>query len=806
MLCFVFATTLLASLCSTVAGFGLTESGDSYIVDTSAGLIFTVDSTSGDITSMKFNGIEAQDSSKYSQIASGIDADCSWVRGGHDNNYITITCTTSTLIQYYVARYNDPAIHMATYTTAEPSVGELRFIARLSQSTLPNGYEVSDIVGGTAIEGSDVYLVGSETRSKFYSSRQFIDDQIHGVSGSSIAAWMIIPGTGYESSSGGPFMRDIDNQGTSQQELYFSYRMGLHGPYALWFTTGSTPSSDIDTSFWDGLDVTGGPPKMTEAGSKEARPDILRPTPTICRSVSVTATLSTGEVRTDSSGDFVSPYMKAGTYTMTLYKMELEVATQSVTVTAGSVGTSNIASTEATPSVIWQIGEIDGTPRGFLNADLIETMHPSDSRMADWGPVTFTIGDDVDTFPMAIFKGWLGGLILTLCLGHSALVGLSSYSSIVLLPDSVSAQTIILGFSTYPKSWADAERSVLVWRNHYYFTLLVFPIVATIVEIVIIIKLDAVKPTDDLHCDASDPIWVRFFGYAGTPLLLAVPVLFFSVKSIVRSLKTSRHIQRSRSEELENQRVHSFPRLPWRFYSHRIVPKVAPSPCWFSPTHLVHLLILPPVDRTSFSHSSLFPPDTDVLDSPVSSSFPTFATVDPPPPTIRRDGPRHPDFSAIIGNDWNEIALATPEESDQDKTSSLVWTRPGDDDIQLESNDCGGEKLDDLDSLDISCSDFDYRSPYSKTLSFGAMPKRKKRLAYLSPAIWRIMFFQVAFTIVLLLTCISTLVDVVAGHETPTPFGTQHVALLLSAWGPALVFGLFPGVMRKLMFWRSSNS
>ncbi|KAK0438319.1 Rhamnogalacturonase B, N-terminal-domain-containing protein [Desarmillaria tabescens] len=333
---------------------------------------------------MKFNGIEAQDSSKYSQIASGIDADCSW-----------ITCTTSTLIQYYVARYNDPAIHMATYTTAEPSVGELRFIARLN------------IVGGTAIEGSDVYLVGSETRSKFYSSRQFIDDQIHGVSGSSIAAWMIIPGTGYESSSGGPFMRDIDNQGTSQQELYFymnsghtqteSYRMGLHGPYALWFTTGSTPSSDIDTSFWDGLDVTGwtseddrGRVKGSATGYPSAYADYM--------SVGFSNSDAQYWVRTDSSGDFVSPYMKAGTYTMTLYKMELEVATQSVTVTAGSVGTSNIASTEATPSVIWQIGEIDGTPRGFLNAD------PSDSRMADWGPVTFTIDDDVDTFPMAIFK------------------------------------------------------------------------------------------------------------------------------------------------------------------------------------------------------------------------------------------------------------------------------------------------------------------------------------------------------------------------------------------------------------------
>lgn len=99
-------------------------------------------------------------------------------------------------------------------TTAEPSVGELRFIARLRKAALPYGNPSSEIAGGTAIEGSDVFRVSNgQTRCKFYSSRQFIDDQIHGVTGSGIAAWMIIPGTGYESSSGGPFFRDIDNQG-----------------------------------------------------------------------------------------------------------------------------------------------------------------------------------------------------------------------------------------------------------------------------------------------------------------------------------------------------------------------------------------------------------------------------------------------------------------------------------------------------------------------------------------------------------------------------------------------------------------
>ena len=52
-------------------------------------------------------------------------------------------------------------------TTAEPSVGELRFIARLSRSTLPNGPTVATIFGNSgAIEGSDVFMVNGQTRSK----------------------------------------------------------------------------------------------------------------------------------------------------------------------------------------------------------------------------------------------------------------------------------------------------------------------------------------------------------------------------------------------------------------------------------------------------------------------------------------------------------------------------------------------------------------------------------------------------------------------------------------------------------------
>lgn len=69
---------------------------------------------------------------------------------------------------------------MATYTTAEPDIGELRFIARLNSKTLPSEYPfgAASTTGGSTstVEGSDVFVVNGQTRSKFYSSERFIDD------------------------------------------------------------------------------------------------------------------------------------------------------------------------------------------------------------------------------------------------------------------------------------------------------------------------------------------------------------------------------------------------------------------------------------------------------------------------------------------------------------------------------------------------------------------------------------------------------------------------------------------------------
>lgn len=94
----------------------------------------------------------------------------------------------------------------------------------------------------------------------------------------------------------------------------------------------------------------------------------------------------------DSAGKFTSPAMKPGTYTQVLYQGEFKVKASSVTVNAGKATSANIAGDAEPKTSIWRIGDWDGQPKGFRNADRQLRMHPTDSRMASWGPLTYTVG------------------------------------------------------------------------------------------------------------------------------------------------------------------------------------------------------------------------------------------------------------------------------------------------------------------------------------------------------------------------------------------------------------------------------
>ncbi|BCR87210.1 putative rhamnogalacturonase B [Aspergillus chevalieri] len=410
-----FVGTALLPLCARVASaaFGITNNDDSYVVDAGSAnpLKFTVDRGSCDITSINYYGSELQYSGKGSHIGSGLGS--ATVSATQSGEYIKVTCETDTLTQYFVVHNGDSVIHMATYITEEPSIGELRWIARLDPDLLPNEEPfggVSTTGGGEAIEGSDVFLVNGETRSKFYSSERFIDDQRHCVSGDDRRVCMIL--NQYESSSGGPFHRDINsNNAGDSTNLYWymnsghvtteDFRVGLHGPYSMYFSRSGTPSTDIDTSFFADLDIQG----YVAEGDRGT----------------VTGTASGADSSVDwvvhwynddaqywtytsSDGSFTSPAMKPGTYTMVYYQGEFKVTETVVTVSAGSSTSKDISGSVETGTTIFKIGEWDGQPTGFRNADNQLRMHPSDSRMSDWSAGTYIVdSSELTDFPMAIF-------------------------------------------------------------------------------------------------------------------------------------------------------------------------------------------------------------------------------------------------------------------------------------------------------------------------------------------------------------------------------------------------------------------
>jgi rhamnogalacturonan endolyase len=223
---------------------------------------------------------------------------------------------------------------------------------------------------------------------------------------------MVMPGVAYETSSGGPFMRDINSQTTpDDQELYWylnsghvrtePWRSGLQGPYAMTFMPASAkPSGDLDTSFFGSLKIdgyTGESGRGSVTGKATGVQDRFE---TVLHWYNDAAQYWTKA----QGGNYKSPQMKAGTYTVKMYKGEFVVATDTVTVAAGQTAAKDMLSKEASPAAIWRIGDFDGQPFELKNGDKITRMHPSDTRMKSWAG-TYTIGSSNSSdFPMALWS------------------------------------------------------------------------------------------------------------------------------------------------------------------------------------------------------------------------------------------------------------------------------------------------------------------------------------------------------------------------------------------------------------------
>jgi hypothetical protein len=315
----------------------------------------------------------------------------------------------------------------------------------------------------------------------------------------------------------------------------------------------------------------------------------------------------------------------------------------------------------------------------------------------------------------------------------------------------------------WPSSVIMTASSTLVWRNYYLLPIIVFPLGALGVAVPVLLSLHAIQPTDDLHCDASHPIWGRFLGYAGISMILAIPCFFlsaiaahrvFRMHTVHRELfKLTPPDPHSLSPEREVNTIEPSKNLPSPLMPDSDVgPKSAEYGNHLMENHDQDVAVMPrrgimprvdDMDDSAAMSKAIHSPRAEILPSSVSS-----------PSSPKR-------FSEA--SQWDESQI-------QDQQVTIVPIEEG------------------TTTLPIS-SHHGYAQPRQS----------------LAPAIWRLILFQMAFFITQCLAALSTIIDVASHRTYPTPFGTQHVALVLVGWGPSIVFGHLPAVRRRLLFWRRAK-
>ncbi|WP_406472279.1 rhamnogalacturonan lyase B N-terminal domain-containing protein [Streptomyces sp. NBC_01615] len=415
---------------ASAASFGYTDDGSNYVIDTGANLVFKVSKTNGDLTSLVYKGTEYQGyGGKNSHVESGLGT--STVTIAQSGSTILVSVAYGTLLHYYAARSGENNVYLWT-NKADTSVSATRYIVRVKAGLFLNDEPDSYTYAPTTIEASDVFQKSDgQTRSKHYSKLRVIDYDYVGWTTGSVGLWVVR--SNHEKASGGPFYRSLlrhqsADGGGLYEILYYgenqteAQRFGLQGPYVIALTDGGAPSSSLypgtlSTSWADSLGISGyvaasGRGRVAGVGIS-GRDTAYAYTVGLANS----GAQYWGSARA-SDGYYSIPGVLPGTYTLTVFKGELAVYTTSVTVTAGATTTLNTiaipsSNDPSNASAIWRIGNWDGTPSGFKNADLMTYAHPSDVRASAWtGNVVIGSGSETSAFPAYIWKDVNSGLLV----------------------------------------------------------------------------------------------------------------------------------------------------------------------------------------------------------------------------------------------------------------------------------------------------------------------------------------------------------------------------------------------------------
>ncbi|MFJ8105109.1 rhamnogalacturonan lyase B N-terminal domain-containing protein [Streptomyces sp. NPDC096132] len=414
---------------ASAAAFGYRDDGRNYVVDTGSSLVFKVSKTTGDLTSLVYKGKEYEGyGGKHSHVESGLGASTVTIR--QSGSTVLIKVVHGAITQWYAARSGQNNVYLWT-NKADASFTATRYIVRLKPGMFPNTGPDSWIeASDTIIEAGDVWKrADGTTHSKHYSGKRTVDYDHVGFTTGSVGLYLVR--SNHEKASGGPFYRSLlrhsNDKGAGLYEILHyneaqteAERFGLQGPYVLAFTDGGTPSPSLfhdklDTSWVDGLGITGwvgkaGRGRVAGVGLKGMDAKYPYTVGFANKDAQYWARAATG------TGAFSCKGMLPGTYTLTVFKGELAVLTQEVKVTAGattSLHTLSITGDPSTAKTVWRLGDWDGTPGEFKNAELMTYAHPSDARAAKWtGNITIGSGDPAASFPAYVWKDVNDGILI----------------------------------------------------------------------------------------------------------------------------------------------------------------------------------------------------------------------------------------------------------------------------------------------------------------------------------------------------------------------------------------------------------
>ncbi|KAH8083340.1 hypothetical protein BXZ70DRAFT_581570 [Cristinia sonorae] len=375
-------------------------------------------------------------------------------------------------------------------------------------------------------------------------------------------------------------------------------------------------------------------------------------------------------------------------------------------------------------------------------------------------------------------------------------------------------------------------------------------------QAVVIYELNAAQPVEGMYCDGSMPTWVRTLGYAGASLLLVVPSFTLSFLTVVHVTRSRRKHSLSPTYSPSNPVDDGLTSLPTRNRAKRKTnrtpndsPQIRQD---LSPTAQSSIEPLFPSSRTIYpipsmpdSPSTITPPgraktvsrraryhlpydwietryspehtqepsireqrQAPTVPSPAPSPSPTpgaihFVSASDVSSTRASSRVISPALSTDMEKESIRLHIFSGfssdgrflSEMDDTNSGSMKWARKSED----SSAEVKSELVfahDDEDDVEHGPTDFVYEE-----MGLSWRPSRQvDSSSSIRPTLsaWPILVFQTLASSVQLLAAISPLIDVASRASTPSAFGTQHVALLLAAWLPCIVFGV-PLVFRRCL-------